>query len=416
MKTTPQAAFHSLGLGGPATLCLLALALAAPQVQALEFTGYMRSGAGGSENGGTQSCFQLPGAQSKYRLGNECEQYIELDLRQDLLTLDDGSVFSIEGMAQLYNQYGHTPKFTGDYGFARMNQMYAEWSKVPALNGGSLWAGRRFYKRNDIHISDFYYWNQSATGAGIEDFEYGGLKYSYAFSRKDSYFQEPYINRHDFNVAGFKVNPGGELELGVSYIDKPDSTGANSGWAVTAQHKQSDFLGGVNTFALQYGRGPGTGLGYTGDVTLDRDNKSWRLVEFFDWQATPRLGGQVQFVFQKDTRPDGDDQDWLSVGGRTSYAFTEQFKLVGELGHDQVDATDGTRKLTKFTIAPTWSPAGPGFWARPEFRLYYTYASWNRAAQQAASQLAAGSALSDSGAFDTARHGYNFGVQGEHWW
>lgn len=416
MKTTPQAAFHSLGLGGPAIPCLLALALAAPQVQALEFTGYMRSGAGGSENGGTQSCFQLPGAPSKYRLGNECEQYIELDLRQDLLTLDDGSVFSIEGMAQLYNQYGHTPEFTGDHGFARMNQMYAEWSKVPALNGGSLWAGRRFYKRNDIHISDFYYWNQSATGAGIEDFEYGGLKYSYAFSRKDSYFQEPYINRHDFNVAGFKVNPGGELELGVSYIDKPDSTGANSGWAVTAQHKQSDFLGGVNTFALQYGRGPGTGLGYTGDVTLDRDNKSWRLVEYFDWQATPRLGGQVQFVYQKDTRPDGDDQDWLSVGGRTSYAFTEQFKLVGELGHDQVDATGGTRKLTKFTIAPTWSPAGPGFWARPEFRLYYTYASWNRAAQQAASQLAAGSALSDSGAFDTARHGYNFGVQVEHWW
>ncbi len=414
MKTTPQAAFHRLG--ARSAPCLLALALAAPQAQALEFTGYLRSGAGGSENGGSQSCFQLTGAQSKYRLGNECEQYIELDLRQDLLTLDDGSVFSIEGMAQLYNQYGHTPEFTGDYGFARMNQMYAEWSKVPALNGGSLWAGRRFYKRNDIHISDFYYWNQSATGAGIEDFEYGGLKYSYAFSRKDSYFQEPYINRHDFNVGGFKVNPGGKLEFGVSYIDKPDSTGANSGWAIIAQHKQSDFFGGVNTFALQYGRGPGTGLGYTGDVTLDRDNKSWRLVEYFDWQATPRLGGQVQFVYQKDTRPDGDDQDWLSVGGRTSYAFTEQFKLVGELGHDQVDATDGTRKLTKFTIAPTWSPSGPGFWARPEFRLYYTYATWNRAAQQAANQMAAGSALSDSGAFDTARHGYNFGVQVEHWW
>ncbi|XLX39159.1 maltoporin [Ectopseudomonas mendocina] len=409
MKTTQQTLTCSVGVP-----CLLALA--APQAQALEFTGYMRSGAGGSENGGTQSCFQLPGAQSKYRLGNECEQYIELDLRQDLLTLDDGSVISVEGMAQLYNQYGHTPKFTGDYGFARMNQMYAEWSKVPALNGGSLWAGRRFYKRNDIHISDFYYWNQSATGAGIEDFEYGGLKYSYAFSRKDSYLQEPYINRHDFNVGGFQVNPGGELEFGVSYIDKPDSTGANSGWAITAQHKQSDFFGGVNTFALQYGRGPGTGLGYTGDVGLDRDNKSWRLVEYFDWQATPRLGGQVQFVYQKDTRPDGDDQDWLSVGGRTSYAFTEQFKLVGELGHDQVDATDGTRKLTKFTIAPTWSPSGPGFWARPEFRLYYTYATWNRAAQQAANQMAAGSALSDSGAFDTARHGYNFGVQVEHWW
>ena len=402
-----------------ATRCapyLLALALGLPQVQALEFTGYVRSGVGSADGNGTQSCFQLPGAQSKYRLGNECEQYSELDLRHDLASFDDGSVLSVEGMAQLFNEYGHTPEFTGEHGFARMNQLFAEWSNMPALNGGSLWAGRRFYKRNDIHISDFFYWNQSATGFGIDEMRLGDLKYSYVFSRKDSYFQDPYINRHDFNVGGFKTNPGGELELGLSYIDKPDSSGAHSGWAITAQHVQGDFLGGSNKLALQYGRGPGTGLGYTGDVTLDRDNKSYRLVEFFDWQMTPRWGGQVQFVYQKDVRPDGEDQDWLSVGGRTSYAFTEQFKLVGELGHDQVDAADGTRKLSKFTVAPTWSPAGPGFWARPELRLYYTYASWNQAAQRAANQLAAGSALSDSGAFGSARHGSNFGVQVEYWW
>ncbi|MGP0172511.1 maltoporin [Pseudomonas sp. NCHU5208] len=385
---------------------------------ALEFSGYLRSGAGTADGNGRQSCFQLPGAQSKYRLGNECEQYAELDLRQDLFTLDDGSVLSVEGMAQLYNQYGHTPKFTGDYGFARMNQMYAEWSKMPALGGGSLWAGRRFYKRNDIHISDFYYWNQSATGFGIDEMKIGDLKYSYVFSRKDNYEQDPYINRHDFNVGGFVTNPGGEVEVGVSYIDKPDSTDAHSGWAVTAQHVQKNFLGlnGDNKFALQYGRGPGTGLGYTGDPTLDNSNRSWRLVEFFDFQMTPRLGGQVELVYQKDKRPDGADQNWLSIGGRTSYAFTEQFKLVGEIGRDQVEAPGGTRKLTKFTIAPTWSPAGPGFWARPEFRLYYTYASWNKAAQQAANLLAEGSALSDTGAFGSSRNGSNFGVQVEYWW
>ncbi|SNR91629.1 maltoporin [Pseudomonas segetis] len=403
-----------------ATRISLALAvsyLAMPMTaDALEFSGYVRSGAGSSENGGSQSCFQLPGAQSKYRLGNECETYSELDLRQDLLSLDDGSTLSVEGMAQLYNEYGHTPKFTGDYGFARMNQMYAEWSNMPALNGGSLWAGRRFYKRNDIHISDFYYWNQSATGFGVDEMVIGDLKYSYVFSRKDSYFQDDYTTRHDFNVGGFKTNPGGEVEVGYSYIDNPDRGDSSSGWAITGQHVQKLFLGGTNKFALQYGEGPGTGLGTTGDVGLDRDSKSYRLVEFFDWQITPRLGGQVEVVYQKDIRPDSDDQDWLSVGGRTTYAFTDQFKLVGELGRDQVDAADGTRKLTKFTVAPTWSPAGPGFWARPEFRLYYTYASWNEAAQRAASQMAAGSALSDSGVFDNARHGSNFGVQVEYWW
>ncbi|MCY1511545.1 Maltoporin [compost metagenome] len=81
-----------------------------------------------------------------------------------------------------------------------------------------------------------------------------------------------------------------------------------------------------------------------------------------------------------------------------------------------MEAPGGTRKLTKFTIAPTWSPAGPGFWERPEIRLYYTYASWNEAAQRAASQLSAGSALSDTGAFGDALHGSNFGVQLEYWW
>lgn len=384
--------------------------------QALDFNGYVRSGVGESTASESQACFQLPGAASKFRLGNECEQYAELGLRQNLFTMDDGSVLSVEGMAALYNEYDHTPKFTGDHGFARLVQAYAEWSNIAALNNGSLWAGRRFYKRNDIHISDFYYWNQSATGAGIENVEIGGLQYSYAFSRKDSVFQENYTNRHDFNVGGFDTNPDGELQFGVSYIADPDRGDSNSGWSVTAQHEQIGFLGGSNTFAVQYGEGPGTGLGYTGDVTLEESAKSWRVVEFFDWQVTPRFGGQFQVVYQKDKRQGGGDQDWISVGGRPVYALTEEFKLVAEVGHDQIDAEAGTRKLTKFTIAPTWSPAGPGFWARPEFRLYYTYAQWNDAAQEAANLMAAGSALSETGAFGTAQHGSNFGVQVEYWW
>ncbi|MFP3548901.1 carbohydrate porin, partial [Rhizobium sp. SIMBA_035] len=79
------------------------------------------------------------------------------------------------------------------------------------------------------HISDFYYWNQSATGGGVEDVRIGDLKYSYAFSRKDNLYQKQAVSRHDFNVAGFQTNPGGELELGLSYLEKPDRRGAHNG-------------------------------------------------------------------------------------------------------------------------------------------------------------------------------------------
>ena len=399
------------------SICIASLCLLAPlSVNALEFAGYLRSGVGNSLNGGKQSCFKLPGAEAKYRLGHECEQYAELELRQDVYSFDDGSVLSVDGMASLYNQYDRQLTFQGDNGSARLPQLYAQWSNLPSLNGGSLWAGRRYYKRNDIHISDFYYWNQSATGAGIEDVLIGGLKYSYALSRKDNLYQENYVTRHDFNVAGFNTNPGGQLELGLSYLDKPERTDAHSGWAITAQHVQSEFLGGKNKFAVQYGEGSGTGLGYTGDFRLDNSSKRYRIVEFFDWQVTPRFGGQVEAVYQKDFRPDGGNQEWLSLGVRPTYAISEQFKLVTELGHDQVKAADGTRKLSKFTFAPTWSPKGPGFWTRPEVRLYYTYASWNAAAQRAANEFDAGSALSDSGAFGSARHGSNAGLQVEYWW
>ncbi|WP_070887106.1 carbohydrate porin [Pseudomonas sp. D2-3] len=400
--------------GGLAASCVC---LVMPfSAQALEFAGYLRSGVGSTDNGRSQSCFMLPGAQSKYRLGNECEQYAELELRQDLLTLDDGSVFSVDGMVSLFNEYDRDLTFQGDNGAVRLPQLYAQWSNLPSLNGGSLWAGRRYYKRNDIHISDFYYWNQSATGGGVEDVKIGDLKYSYAFSRKDNLYQKDYVTRHDFNVAGFSTNPGGELELGLSYIDKPSRRDAHAGWAVTAQHVQQLFLGGKNTLALQYGEGPGTGLGYTGNVGLDDNNKSYRVVEFFDWQVTPRFGGQFQALYQKDIRPDGSDQKWMSVGVRPAYGITDQFKLVAELGHDQVQAPGGTRKLSKFTFAPTWSPKGPGFWERPEVRLYYTYASWNAAAQRAANELAQGSALSDSGEFGSSLHGSNAGLQIEYWW
>ena len=80
----------------------LAVAIAAGILSAagaVDFKGYARSGIGWTGSGGEQQCFRATGAQSKYRLGNECETYAELKLggsverrRQELLFRHQRSV------------------------------------------------------------------------------------------------------------------------------------------------------------------------------------------------------------------------------------------------------------------------------------------------------------------------------------
>jgi maltoporin len=67
-----------------------------------------------------------------------------------------------------------------------------------------------------------------------------------------------------------------------------------------------------------------------------------------------------------------------------------------------------TQKLAKFTFAPTLS-TGPGFWNRPELRLYVTTAKWNSAANAAAG-LAGLTGLSDG-----KTKGTSYGAQAEIW-
>ncbi len=340
---------------------------------ALEFHGYMRAGMGATEDGKTQECFKLTGASSKYRLGNECEQYAELFAKQNLIKLKDNSELSINGMLQFYNQYGQTLSFNDDNGFARLNQIYLDWRNVSYLNGANLWAGRRFYNRSDIHMSDLFYWNQSGTGFGIDDYKINDLSFSYVFSRKDNVFQKSDVNRHDLTVKGFEWTPKNKLNTGLSLIDADQL-----GWSLTVQNITSDVLNGKNTLVLQYGEGAGVGLSYTGDPTLERDNTSLRFIEALDWESNnKKFNGQALALYQKDQFKDQDNRDWISLGSRVAYVVQDHFKVSTEIGYDQIKQNDQTRNLTKLTLAPTWSIKGTGYYDRPELRLYYTYAFWN---------------------------------------
>jgi maltoporin len=373
---------------------------------ALEFHGYMRAGMGATEDGKTQECFKLTGASSKYRLGNECEQYAELFAKQNLIKLKDNSELSINGMLQFYNQYGQTLSFNDDNGFARLNQIYLDWRNVSYLNGANLWAGRRFYNRSDIHMSDLFYWNQSGTGFGIDDYKINDLSFSYVFSRKDNVFQKSYVNRHDLTVKGFEWTPKNKLNTGLSLIDADQLS-----WSLTVQNITSDVLNGKNTLVLQYGEGAGVGLSYTGDPTLERDNTSLRFIEALDWESNnKKFNGQALALYQKDQFKDQDNRDWISLGSRVAYVVQDHFKVSTEIGYDQIKQNDQTRNLTKLTLAPTWSIKGTGYYDRPELRLYYTYAFWNDEEQKLRALIQPNSR------FQNLSNGSNFGAQLEYWW
>jgi maltoporin len=77
-------------------------------------------------------------------------------------------------------------------------------------------------------------------------------------------------------------------------------------------------------------------------------------------------------------------EEWYSAGTRVSIAFAEHAKLLGEAGYDREAKSNGAPKLwlAKFTGALAIT-AAKGFWARPELRLFCTWATWSEAAGRA---------------------------------
>lgn len=410
---------------------------------AFEYNGYFRGLTGTNSSKGGPTCFQLAGAMSKYRLGNECQVYGEFGLGQEVAKTDEGAVFSANIMFSFNNSNS-----SSDTDPVGLPQIFVQGDKLPELNGGSAWMGRKYYKREALSPNDFFYWSGQGFGGGVEDISLGGtLKFSYAWLRKDNLIATTTggglpatgalasngsnsASRHDFQLRGIGTNPNGSLEMGLSWIGKDSSAPqAQSGYGLTVQHRQTGINGdGWNKLALQYGTGPGTGgtdsaIGAIGNLTHSKDVKRVRVLDGLYTQFTPKFGVELVAIYQKDSglAPGQtiigvtENKTWSSLGTHAVYGLTRHIKVGADLGFDVVKPENGqTRRMTKFTIAPTIS-SGPGVNARPDLRLFYTYAKWNDAARLAADVSNAGSALSTTGAFGRATSGSMLGMQVETW-
>jgi len=397
--------------------------VAKPKVGDMTTHGYFRGGLGANvAKKGRQSCFQLAltgGLLAKYRLGNECEVWAEMEFTSVAYAGEDGSVARLHFMPVAFiptTHIGYTPTgvTSSDQGSpgtgatVAFPNLYVDMKGISWLFGGTAWVGTRYYKRESVYINDFFYWNPSGVGAGVEDINLGGdLRLSYGVFAVDGQpngspqlpMQYGLGIRNDLQLRGIRPWESAELQFGFQYIadwsgsktEQGDTVApTHGGWGATAQFIQ-DALGGTNKLAVQFGKGGGTGFGtlarfYYPDFSLQNDPAESRLrvVDVLTIQPTADLGAQLNVIFQRDnsgTGQSGAVTTWISAGTRLSYALADHAKLLGEVGYDRVKKSNGAdlQWLAKFTIAPTIAGA-KGFWGRPELRLFYTWAMWSQAA------------------------------------
>jgi maltoporin len=293
-----------------------------------------------------------------------------------------------------------------------------------------------------VHIVDYFFMDYGMNyGAGMTGKDLGFAKLGVGIfnggSDSNHNSNENNARRINLDLSEIKTNQGGVLRVLCTMVSGTFQYGP-PGSMFSVSHNQSDFLikGLTNTVFAQTATGhanlqgqfQGLGDAATGGAQQP-GMKTSRIAESVTWQ-TGKFGGQAVISIQNwsnqeagvatsvgstgiITTGDGVNNKDFSLGGRISYALTNNFKLLVEAGTTSRQP-DGQAKqtLNKITVAPTLA-VGSDFWSRPELRFYVTRANWNDTAAKENSTLNAttlqGSGLGDRTAVTTA------GIQIEGW-
>ncbi|MBC7599368.1 MAG: carbohydrate porin [Polaromonas sp.] len=392
---------HTLSISAIA----VAAALCASGVHAddgtFEFHGYSRGGPVLSTSDGIKGRFQLGGDTQGYRLGNEGDNGIEIDLSKTFKT--DGANYKIEYMPAKWN--------SGNVG---TEQAFVEISGMGFAPEAKFWVGQRRLRIQDVHIVDYFLMNYGDNqGAGVTDIPIGGAKLGLGVFTGDKFDTAAVagVNATRFNadISEIGINPGGKLRVLMTGVNGSGLADTNTGAGISVSHNQSDFLtkGLNNALFLQTSSGHARIDGeFEGIDGVAGGKKVTRIADSLSWQLGA-FGGQTLLAYQinKDERTGVETKD-TSIGGRISYAFSKNFKLLVDAATTTRTGNGPDQRLDKLTIAPTLS-VGPDFYARPELRLYVTMANWNDAA-------AVANATSFGAGGKTART--VAGIQYEMWW
>ena len=406
-----------------------------------EFHGYFRSGFGLNSKGGQQVAFEAPGAQAKYRLGNETESYAELIFVNNWVNPDREldkawfrSEFLIEANTSNSENFANSSIGVGSDQFRVREAFVQAGNLFESQPSAKFWAGERYYRRQHIDSDDFFSLDMSGYGGGVEDLDLKFGKAAIAFigvARPDLATQNgnmttSRIDATVYDVKGplgfwgvwfdYATAKGGQIK---STSDSNQATVTSvpsaNGYAYGIRHQRLEWHGGYHTFLIQYGTGAasnfsGPGIGTTIPTPSPDTAKSKQFLatEQIVLQPNDKFAVMPIFLFQrlKNLNTQNEWQQWVSFGVRPEVFLTRHLSLTGDCGFDHTNLPGSYEGwLRKCTFAPQIG-ADRKFFGRPVLRAFVTYANWSNGFR----------GLVGGVPFEKATAGLTYGVQAEHWW
>ena len=416
------------------------------KVNSFEFHGYFRSGYALNGRGGQQVPFEAPGADAKYRLGNEAETYAELIFVNNWINPEHNSdeawmrsEVMIEANTTNSANSASFPNGIGNDQF-RFREAFVQAGNIfESQPDAKFWAGERYYRRQHIEIDDFYPLDMSGYGGGVEDLNIRVGKMAVAFvsaARPDIITQIGNLAKSNIDVRVYDLKgplglwggwfdyatSKGGTTLGGSTLPVGTAVGTTDGYAVGFRHQRLEWHGGFHSLSVQYGTGAASNFSNPGNGTTIADptpyiDKSRQLlvIEQVLFQPNDRFAIMPIFLYQrtKDGNPQHGWNQWYSFGARPEIFFNKYLSLAFEAGFDHTNGLVPTQNgdthldgwLRKFTIAPQIG-AGDKFFSRPVLRAFVTYANWSDAFRGYVGGVP----------YLNKTNGLTYGVQAETWW
>ena len=345
---------------------------------------------------------------------------------------------------------------------AALPELFAEAKHIMG-SPWSVWVGARFFRGDDIHIADhFYFDDHSAQGFGVKR---NRTQFSVMLptavdtnSTLPPYFylnivngtpvlglrnRSVYILEHEIPVKNGYVKLLGEYHRLADATSEDSATTysypSDNGWLAGVKLKQNlttKITGSYFDLSARYGSGISNGgdgggsrsfLTYGGpNLETQKFDKAYSvaLTGSVLWNMNQNYSINAYSVFTK-SRGASDSlnktPDYLghmlfnrktdfAIGARATWYVKNWLHILHELNFaSRKDGSQDPAQMMKFSIAPTVVPSGVrSVWSRPHFRLVYSVAHYNKFA----SANLYSPYLAQNG---SRRWGHYFGVKTE-WW